>query len=637
MKKTILLIISIILMVSLVACGDNGAVLKDGKISLEGTIIDFGENIGIDKKSAILKTVKATENEEENGLYSPLYELTLKQDLTEPITISIPIPKEYTGEDGETLLMGLGVEAEYDSGRVSTEYFYFPVEIIDNIAKIEFSPKEISEAPLYMGATEGSAKANRVEIGLSLKCGLFGQVAYFKEGGHFRLYYPLKVDGKFFHHIVGTSGIEDILKDLEFVYQKYKKLGYKYNEKDFPMNILIKSIDDDGSYHGLFKDITININKFDGTYKSGQLNSLLWHEFFHYVQGCYTGAFNTTDWIDEATASYYEATANEKSSTTLTAQYFEKQFTSALPIKSTAQDGYARSPLIFYLSKKIGDDTWIRKVYEQGGNTEAFIAVVGDPLQWAHSYYLALASGQVGDLATYTLYKNTTSGVYKGDVGTTLKLNIPTADEIEKVTEDELLIGSTKVTMNGQGSRLIAITVDNDTLKNLPDGADVKIECKGASVTVLSAKGKEVKKLGKSLTGLKKSIDDKQVYLAVVTSSSEKEASAEFEVKVKLSLKKIDFSGTYKGIMNVTKTGKDYEVTTVVTYEKEFGDGDYYKIVCTNNETGSKYINNSYFVRKNGESNIAGAEFNFSSDGTSFTATMKEFDGKVWGNLNGQK
>ncbi|HRU41786.1 MAG TPA: hypothetical protein P5021_07385, partial [Candidatus Diapherotrites archaeon] len=68
-----------------------------------------------------------------------------------------------------------------------------------------------------------------------------------------------------------------------------------------------------------------------------------------------------------------------------------------------------------------------------------------------------------------------------------------------------------------------------------------------------------------------------------------------------------------------------------------FGDGAYYKIVCSNDETGSTYINNSYFVRSTGEANIAGADFKFSADGQSFSASMIDFNQKVWGIISGQK
>lgn len=182
------------------------------------------------------------------------------------------------------------------------------------MAQASFSAKEMAQAPFYMGATEGAAKPSNIERGLSLRCGIFTQVFYFEDGGHFKLFHPLKVDGKFFHHIITSSGQKEILNDLE-------------------------------------KDITLNTNNFTKEYKSGDLNPLLWHEFFHYVQGCYTGIFGDTEWIDEATASFYEASALGLTSTNLSAEYFEKQFTSALPLKDTPQDGYARSPLIAYLTK----------------------------------------------------------------------------------------------------------------------------------------------------------------------------------------------------------------------------------------------------------------------------------------------
>ena len=646
MKKRSLLVLMIIMAFMLAACSSGsgpvkqeGPALQDGKLILEGITVDFGQNTNTGKSPARLSEVKATATEEENGLSSPLYELTLEEDFTQPITISIPLPGEYTGEEGETLLMGLGVEAQYDSGRIGTEYFYFPVEIVDGMARASFSAKEMAQAPFYMGATEGAAQPSNIERGLSLRCGLFTQVLYFEDGGHFKLFHPLKVDGKFFHHIITSSGQKEILNDLEAVYNKYKMLGYEYRDSDFPMNVLIKSIGDAGSYHTLFKDITLNTNNFTKEYKNGDLNPLLWHEFFHYVQGCYTGIFGDTEWIDEATASFYEASALGATSTNLTAEYFEKQFTSALPLKDTPQDGYARSPLIAYLTKKAGDDRWIQKVYAKGGTKEAFIEVAGDPAGWAHDYYLDLVTGTVGNLNVYTLHRSLIGGDYGADVGSTLNIKLPDADANNDVKDDakDILIGSAKVTMNGQGARLIALKADKDELKKLPDASDIKVECKGAQVTVLSARGREVTNLGQSLTGLKKSPENNTVYLILLTSSAAPETSSEFEVKVKMARKKVDFSGTYHGIMNSVKTGKDYEVTTEVVFEHEFGDGDYYKITTSNNASDSKYINGSYFVRKNGEVNYPGGKFNFAPDGMSLTITMLETNGDVRANVSGQK
>jgi hypothetical protein len=112
----------------------------------------------------------------------------------------------------------------------------------------------------------------------------------------------------------------------------------------------------------------------------------------------------------------------------------------------------------------------------------------------------------------------------------------------------------------------------------------------------------------------------------------------EMNVIVNTKTNKVDYSGTYTGVMSVTETGKEIKVTTVVSYEKDFGDGSYYKIVCSNDETGSTYINGSYFVRwSTGEANIAGAKFVFSADGTSFSASMRDHNDKEWGVVTCQR
>jgi len=623
---------------SLCACSPKAVTVENGMINLEGTTVNFGENNVPDGDSASLKIIKATDTETENGLCSKLFELALTEAYTQPVTVTLPVPEDYSGEAEEALLVGLGIECEYDSGKVGTEYFYFPAEVAEGTASVSFIPAELAEAPLYMGASQGTAAAKKMKTSISLKCGLFSSVSYFEEGGHFRLYYPMKVEGKFFHDIVGTSGREAILSDLEAVYEKYKALGYQYDEDDFPMNVLVKKIDDAGSYHMLYGDITLNVGNFTEEYVPGSLNPLLGHEFFHYVQGCYTGIFAGSDWVDEATASYYEARAQGQTYTSLTSQYFERQFVGALPPEDTAQDGYARSPLISFLSQRKGSDAWIKTAYENGGTQEALIAAVGDPSGWAHEYYTALASGKVGQEGAYILHKNLRTGVYGADVGTTLKLRILNANDLaQKAKGEEIVLGSSTVKMNGQGCRLVAITVDADDLKKLPDGANPKVECQGASVTVISAEGRNVQNCGSSLSGLKDSADSQIVYLVVVTSQAGAGVSGSFDVKIILPEEKIDFSGVYTGVLHVTETGADIDVTTVVTFERDFGDGAYYKIVCSNDATGSTYINNSYFVRSTGEANIAGAVFTFSADGQSFYATMLDFNNKAWGTISAYK
>ena len=112
------------------------------------------------------------------------------------------------------MLVGLGVECEYDSGYTGTEYFYFPVDAVDGVAVANFVPAELFEAPLYMGAGKGTAAPSNIKTSISLKCGLFTNVCYFEDGGHFKLYYPMKVNGKFLY---GSS--LELSQDFEALYK----------------------------------------------------------------------------------------------------------------------------------------------------------------------------------------------------------------------------------------------------------------------------------------------------------------------------------------------------------------------------------------------------------------------------------
>ena len=182
---------------SLCACSPKAVTVENGMINLEGTTVNFGENNVPDGDSASLKIIKATDTETENGLCSKLFELALTEAYTQPVTVTLPVPEDYSGEAEEALLVGLGIECEYDSGKVGTEYFYFPAEVAEGTASVSFIPAELAEAPLY-GGQPGHGRSEEDEDLDFAKCGLFSSVSYFEEGGHFRLYYPMKVEGKFF-------------------------------------------------------------------------------------------------------------------------------------------------------------------------------------------------------------------------------------------------------------------------------------------------------------------------------------------------------------------------------------------------------------------------------------------------------
>ena len=391
-KATLILLVLLVFLLILSGCNASSVTLENGKIKTEGITVDFGENNLTANKLISLKTSRPKNHEADNGLTSDLYELTLDMAYAKPVTVSMTVPSSFKKADDSALLIGIGVGCEYDDGRTGTEYFYFPAVVKDSNATVSFVPKDMSDAILYMGANLGSATSNNDMV---WNLGLFSSSVHYGEG-HFILYYPTKIDNKFFTSLVGYDGIKALLSDLEEAYAKFEKIGYVYDKDDFPMNVHVKKISDAGSYHSLFGDITLNTDNFKAKYEKGALNSLLWHEYFHYVQGCYTGIISSTEWIDEATSSYYEASAKDTSFTSLTNQYFEKQFVSALPLNDTAQDGYARSPLISFLTHKKGSDSWIKTVYENGGTHNAFIQTVGNPSEWAHEYYVAMARGEIG-------------------------------------------------------------------------------------------------------------------------------------------------------------------------------------------------------------------------------------------------
>ena len=85
----------------------------------------------------------------------------------------------------------------------------------------------------------------------------------------------------------------------------------------------------------------------------------------------------------------------------------------------------------------------------------------------------------------------------------------------------------------------------------------------------------------------------------------------------------MDYSGTYTGVMNVTETGKEIKVTTVVTYEKDFGMARTTKSSAPMMKPEAPTSMEAILCGGPQEANIAGAKFVFSSDGTSFTSSMR--------------
>ena len=95
MKKYMALFLTLLMIITITACGKDvspisgkSASAENGVINLDGVTVSFGENSVPDGESAILKIIKGTDIEAENGLSSELYELIL----TEAIQIRLKSP-----------------------------------------------------------------------------------------------------------------------------------------------------------------------------------------------------------------------------------------------------------------------------------------------------------------------------------------------------------------------------------------------------------------------------------------------------------------------------------------------------------------------------------------------------------------
>ncbi len=111
-----------------------------------------------------------------------------------------------------------------------------------------------------------------------------------------------------------------------------------------------------------------------------------------------------------------------------------------------------------------------------------------------------------------------------------------------------------------------------------------------------------------------------------------------------LKTEAIDYSGVYIGTLYNTTTGTEIEMTTTITFDREYGDGVFYNIRGVDGTispiTGEErfYFGGSYFIRSStGEVTMSTADFKFSADGLSFTANMTDYNGNVWGIITGSR
>lgn len=552
----IIVIALAIMTFALSGCSGGGASagVKDGIIELEKAKLDFGGNLVPASSKSSLTVVKLKQEEEPDGLASTLFELNLDVTCDLPVTISIPLADAEVPEDEEAAVMlGLGTEITFDDGTMDTLYSYIPVEVADGVATSTFIPSQYLGEPAVRGAS-GSAKASRER----LTWGLFRLATSFEEGGHFVVYFP-KQARKYF---LDFEERRALLSDLEAVYDEYLNKGYAYEKrKEWPMEVYIQSLEKDGYYfyrwNGADGQIYLNRDLFKDGYKANKIKPLLAHEFFHFVQLNYVESGSDLLWFDEATATYFEGQkAGDYPS--IVREHEELVFSGVFPLENDAVNGYARMPLIKFLSQKRGEEFILNAYTIAGGGAgweEALLSSAGPPSVWAGDFYEALIKGgEVSHFIPYALHKVLVGDKKwaeekgnKGKIGTKLELTIPKAEEIDAMVAkgEEPVFGSATVSVGSFGAQLVAITVDEKNLSRLPEGIDPSVSVSGGDFRVFAIRGSSVEVLSGgggavTLNNFKKLSNDfsenekdKTLFLVLVT-GLHKSGKQDYTVKVGL-------------------------------------------------------------------------------------------------------
>jgi len=547
MKRSVIKVLPILLGFSLLlgGCAFNPENILDKVLELipkRTAQIDFGENSS-KNQSARLDVYEFDEEEVPDGLYSEVYEIEFDSDYDEPVTIKIPISKEVESEEETYMsLLGIGTEVYFEDGSMETVYQYAEAKIENGYAIASFIPQDYLNGT-YVHGNSKSGSSSGEPSKEKLRLGIFWCSTTFEDGGHFIVYFPAQAHKLF----IPYNEREELLNDLEEIYDQYLQKGYTYSERsDWPITVNIKNISEEGYYSygfdGAGGSITINKKFFTDSYQSSSVKPLLAHEFFHFVQLNYETTSTDNLWFDEATATYFES--KELGNTpSIVSEYKEKIFTGVIPEDNTAANGYARMPLISYLSNKLQED-FIRNAYEtvkEGAEWDsALLSSMGPAQNWAGDFYKELVSGNVGDYSPYTLFKNISSGEM-AEIGTTLALKLPNEEEsLEAQENGEVpILGKTSLSIDAYGAKLIAITIDEDNIKLLSEDSNPTISVSGnAAVSVFVIKGKNFETLN-SIAGevevpdFLKAVNDKKVILVLITALHES-GKQDYEVTVQM-------------------------------------------------------------------------------------------------------
>jgi hypothetical protein len=506
-------------------------------IKAEGIEVVFGSG-AVDTAVNIEVTArKPAEDAKPDGLLSSLYVLDADVSLEKPVTVRVKLPEDAAAEN---LKIGLGAEHADDDGKnMTVHYSYIEAKIADGYAEAEITPADYAaEAALHV-PREGVAYA-AAKRDMRVYVGIFECAAYFKDGGHFKIFYPGSANFK---------AAEALLTDLESAYKAFLDRGYEYGKRTkWPFEVNVINMTDLGGYveNGLKNLVSgrspdhgcIELNKslFVGGYQSGSMRPLVGHEWFHFVQANYETGGTDSPWFDDATATWYEGWI-QKATPSIVNQYYLQAFNGVIPQEDNAHEGYARAPQISFLEKKFGSGFMLRTLKGFANGTpakDAFIAATGDPSTWAADCYEYMVSGKSGSMVPYTAYKNLTEGDNEYlHIGANMELKTPSEDEIKKACEEGKPVQLDKgvITVPAYGARLLAVTAGDGLGDILSEGmklqfatgneADIRLfSITGTNNTVLKASDHMI-----SVESIKNDLEKGVQYLILITNLQNAQAS----------------------------------------------------------------------------------------------------------------
>lgn len=528
----------------------SDAAIEDGIVTFDGVQIDFGGNDAPGDASSIISAADLGGQAAPEGLASDLYRVNIDPSYTQPVTISIPFTGDPVEEEGVLPLLGIGTAYTFEDGSEKILYHYFEADIKDHIACATFIPSEVFAESFVMGNGSGTFSA-----GISGKekyAGIFKCSSTFSDGGHFIVYYPWKTFGNY----LGETQRLAFLNDLEAVYNQFLAQGYKYDKRaKWPIAVNIQSEDVEAAYDAPENDgaggsICIDRQFFDSGYQAQILRPFLVHEFFHFVQFNYVSYAQSSVWIDEATASYYESAAAGGAPPDILNDFRDMSFDGAYPVENTARGGYARIPLIDFLARRLGSPDFIRQAYILAGSGTDWAAAlnkaVGDPGGWAGDYYSALVKGEVGTFSPNVLIGGLSPNRHE-TMGTSLALITPSLEQIDIAADqgEVPVFGTSTLHISAYGAQAILLTIDQKNIDLLQDNMDPAVRVSGnADIRVFSVKDKDVIELRAtgdtvSLTGFKAAVKDGRGFLVLVT-GLHASGKMDYTVRVEMAFPTLD-------------------------------------------------------------------------------------------------